>query len=41
MELASVMSGIGHPDEPGSNPNDWVHMWRVYCAGQCFQPGTP
>jgi ABC-type transporter Mla subunit MlaD len=40
-ELASVMSGIGHPDEPGSNPNDWVHMWRVYCAGQCFQPGTP
>ena len=41
IELASVMSGIGHPDEPGSNPNDWVHMWRVYCAGQCFQPGTP
>jgi phospholipid/cholesterol/gamma-HCH transport system substrate-binding protein len=40
-ELASVMSGIGHPNEPGSNPNDWVHMWRVYCAGQCFQPGTP
>jgi phospholipid/cholesterol/gamma-HCH transport system substrate-binding protein len=41
VELASVMSGIGHPDEPGSNPNDWVHMWRVYCAGQCFRPGTP
>jgi phospholipid/cholesterol/gamma-HCH transport system substrate-binding protein len=41
IELASVMSGIGHPDEAGSNPNDWVHMWRVYCAGQCFQPGTP
>src|SRR3989442_756753 len=40
-ELASVMSGIGHPDEPGSNPNDWVHMWRVYCADQCFQPGAP
>jgi virulence factor Mce-like protein len=40
-ELASVMSGIGHPDEAGSNPNDWVHMWRVYCAGQCFQPGIP
>jgi virulence factor Mce-like protein len=40
-ELASVMSGIGHPDEPGSNPNDWVHMWRVHCADQCFQPGTP
>jgi virulence factor Mce-like protein len=40
-ELASVMSGIGHPDEAGSNPNDWVHMWRVYCAGQCFQPGAP
>jgi len=36
-----VMSGIGHPNESGSNPNDWVHMWRVYCAGQCFQPGTP
>jgi len=40
-ELASVMSGIGHPDEAGSNPNDWVHMWRVYCADQCFQPGAP
>jgi virulence factor Mce-like protein len=40
-ELASVMSGIGHPDEPGSNPHDWVHMWRVYCADQCFQPGAP
>jgi virulence factor Mce-like protein len=40
-ELASVMSGIGHPDEAGSNPDDWVHMWRVYCAGQCFQPGAP
>lgn len=40
-ELASVMSGIGHPDEAGSNPNDWVHMWRVYCAEQCFQPGVP
>jgi len=40
-ELASVMSGIGHPDEPGSNPNDWVHMWRVYCADQCFRPGAP
>src|SRR5438128_11049052 len=40
-ELASVMSGIGHPDAPGSNPNDWVHMWRVYCADQCFRPGAP
>ncbi len=40
-ELASVMSGIGHPDEPGTNPNDWVHMWRVHCASQCFQPGAP
>src|SRR5436853_3150217 len=40
-ELASVMTGIGHPDEPGSNPNDWVHMWRVYCADQCFQPAVP
>jgi len=40
-ELASVMSGIGHPDEAGSNPSDWVHMWRVYCADQCFQPGAP
>jgi virulence factor Mce-like protein len=40
-ELASVMSGIGHPNEPGSNPNDWVHMWRVFCADQCFQPGAP
>jgi phospholipid/cholesterol/gamma-HCH transport system substrate-binding protein len=40
-ELASVMSGIGHPDEPGSNPNDWVHMWRVHCADQCFKPGAP
>jgi phospholipid/cholesterol/gamma-HCH transport system substrate-binding protein len=40
-ELASVMSGIGHPDEPGSNPNDWVHMWRVHCADQCFQAGAP
>ena len=39
IQLASVMSGIGHPNEPGSNPNDWVHMWRVYCADQCFQPG--
>jgi phospholipid/cholesterol/gamma-HCH transport system substrate-binding protein len=41
IELASVMSGIGHPNEPGSNPNDWVHMWRVFCADQCFQPGAP
>src|SRR6267378_4287056 len=40
-ELASVMSGIGHPDEPGSNPDDWVHMWRVHCADQCFKPGVP
>jgi hypothetical protein len=40
-ELASVMSGIGHPDEPGSNPNDWVHMWRVHCADQCFRAGVP
>src|SRR5438309_4411128 len=40
-ELASVMSGIGHPDEPGSNPKDWVHMWRVHCADQCFKPGVP
>ena len=40
-ELASVMSGIGHPNEPGSNPNDWVHMWRVFCADQCFQPVAP
>ena len=40
-ELASVMSGIGHPDEHGSNLNDWVHMWRVYCADQCFQPAVP
>ena len=39
IELASALSGIGHPNEPGSNPNDWVHMWRVYCAQQCFQPG--
>lgn len=39
IELASVMSGVGHPNEPGNNPNDWVHMWRVYCADQCFQPG--
>jgi ABC-type transporter Mla subunit MlaD len=41
IELASVMSGIGHPNEPGSNSADWVHMWRVYCANQCFQPGAP
>jgi virulence factor Mce-like protein len=40
-ELASMMSGIGHPDEPGSNPNDWVHMWRVHCANQCFTAGAP
>ena len=39
IELASALSGIGHPNEPGSNPNDWVHMWRVYCANTCFQPG--
>jgi ABC-type transporter Mla subunit MlaD len=39
IQLASVMSGIGHPNEPGSNPSDWVHMWRVYCADQCFSPG--
>ena len=39
IELASVMSGIGHPSEPGTNPNDWVHMWRVYCADQCFSAG--
>lgn len=39
-ELASVMSGVGHPDEPGQNPNDTVHMWRVYCPGSCFQPST-
>jgi virulence factor Mce-like protein len=39
IELASALSGIGHPNEPGTNPNDWVHMWRIYCAQQCFQPG--
>jgi virulence factor Mce-like protein len=39
IELASVMSGIGHPNEPGSNSSDWVHMWRVYCADQCFSAG--
>lgn len=39
IELASALSGIGHPNEPGTNPNDWVHMWRVFCANQCFQPG--
>ena len=39
IELASVMSGIGHPNEPGSNSGDWVHMWRIYCADQCFQAG--
>lgn len=39
IELASALSGIGHPNEPGTNPNDWVHMWRVYCANTCFQPG--
>ena len=39
IELASVMSGIGHPNEPGTNPSDWVHMWRVYCADQCFSAG--
>src|SRR5437868_11541148 len=39
IELASVMSGIGHPNEPGTNPSDWMHMWRVYCADQCFSAG--
>jgi virulence factor Mce-like protein len=38
VELASVMSGVGHPKEPGTNPEDWVHMWRVFCAKQCFEP---
>ena len=40
IELASVMSGVGHPKEQdsSSNPNDWVHMWRVFCAKQCFEP---
>jgi phospholipid/cholesterol/gamma-HCH transport system substrate-binding protein len=38
IELASVMSGVGHPKEPGTNPDDWVHMWRVFCAKQCFEP---
>ena len=38
IELASVMSGVGHPKESGTNPDDWVHMWRVYCAKQCFEP---
>jgi virulence factor Mce-like protein len=39
IQLASVMSGVGHPNEPGTNSKDWVHMWRVYCADQCFLPG--
>jgi virulence factor Mce-like protein len=41
IELASVMSGVGHPKESNAKdagPNDWVHMWRVYCAKQCFEP---
>lgn len=39
VELASALSGIGHPNEPGTNPNDWVYMWRVFCANTCFQAG--
>jgi len=39
IELASVMSGVGHPDEAGSDSHSWVHMWRVFCANQCFTGG--
>lgn len=40
-ELASVMSGIGIADEPGVDKGKTVHMWRVFCPGQCFGPQLP
>jgi virulence factor Mce-like protein len=39
IELASVMSGIGTANEDGPQKGKTVHMWRVYCADQCFQAG--
>ena len=38
-ELASVMSGIGTAQEDGADKGRIVHMWRVYCGGQCFTGG--
>jgi virulence factor Mce-like protein len=40
-ELASVMSGVGVADEEGFDKGKTVHMWRVYCPGQCFQGTAP
>ena len=40
-ELASVMSGVGIADEAGPDKGKVVHMWRVFCAGQCFQVTVP
>jgi hypothetical protein len=39
IELASVMSGIGTANEDGPQKGKTVHMWRVYCADECFQAG--
>lgn len=38
-QLASVMSGIGTAQEDGADKGKNVHMWRVYCGGQCFVGG--
>jgi hypothetical protein len=34
-----VMSGIGTAQEEGTDKGQFVHMWRVYCGGQCFSGG--
>ena len=40
IELASVMSGVGTAQENGPDKGQTVHMWRVFCAKQCFEPSS-
>ena len=40
IQLASVMSGVGTAQENGPDKGNTVHMWRVFCAKQCFEPSS-
>ena len=40
IQLASVMSGVGTAQEDGHDKGQTVHMWRVFCAKQCFEPSS-
>jgi virulence factor Mce-like protein len=40
IQLASVMSGVGTAQESGPQQGQTVHMWRVFCAKQCFEPSS-